>query len=173
MVCISSHQEKTSRCFSGGVIPSVDYIEPQWESITCCEEYEQGGASHQQRVANIQRARTGLVWVKIVWAECFQFNLVCVVYPWSHFPLIRYYVKNISTLSQAGRRGRVPTSPEGGAASCNQAPIAVATPFHKKHRHRRNVTSHHSLSHLSLVHFNFHHKQTSITRWLSSLDNYH
>ena len=66
MVCISSHQEKTSRCFSGGVIPSVDYIEPQWESITCCEEYEQGGASHQQRVANIQRARTGLVWVKIV-----------------------------------------------------------------------------------------------------------
>ena len=46
----------------------------------------------------------------------------------------------------------------------------------EKHRHRRNVTSHHSLSHLSLLHFNFfnfHHKQTSITRWLSSLDNFH
>ena len=25
----------------------------------------------------------------------------------------------------------------------------------KKHRHRRNVTSHHSLSHLSLLYFNF------------------
>ena len=45
-----------------------------------------------------------------------------------------------------------------------------------KHRHRRNVTSHHSLSHLSLLYFNFfnfHHKQTSITRWLSSLNNFH
>ena len=34
----------------------------------------------------------------------------------------------------------------------------------QKHRHRRNVTSHHSLSHLSLLYFNSHHYQTSITR---------
>ena len=42
-------------------------------------------------------------------------------------------------------------------ASALQAPPSVQTNiiFSKKHRHRRNVTSHHSLSHLSLLYFNF------------------
>ena len=56
-----------------------------------------------------------------------------------------------------------------------------------KHRHRRNVTSHHSLSHLSLLYFyfftfitsklpsqdDFHHLITFTTRKLSSLNNFH
>ena len=53
--------------------------------------------------------------------------------------------------------------------SCNRKAL-------QKHRHKRNVTSHHSLSHLSLLYlnfFNFHHWQTSIIRWLSSLENFH
>ena len=35
------------------------------------------------------------------------------------------------------------------------AKMTQAKLLEKKHRHRRNVTSHHSLSHLSLLYFNF------------------
>ena len=40
--------------------------------------------------------------------------------------------------------------------------------FQTKHRHRRNVTSHHFFDY-----YNFHHQITFITRKLSALDNFH